>query len=46
MKVTVSKGWVTLEGEVDWEYQNEDAERVAWSVPGVTEVEHHMTITL
>src|SRR5690242_16666926 len=28
VKVTVSKGWVTLEGEVDWRYQREDAERV------------------
>src|SRR5258705_6986560 len=27
VKVTVSKGWVTLEGEVEWEYQKEDAER-------------------
>src|SRR5438093_13166289 len=25
--VTVSKGWVTLKGEVDWQYQREDAER-------------------
>jgi osmotically-inducible protein OsmY len=25
--VTVSKGWVTLEGEVDWQYQREAAER-------------------
>src|SRR5258706_6448576 len=28
VKVTVSKGRVTLEGEVEWEYQKEDAERV------------------
>jgi len=26
--VTVSKGWVTLKGEVEWQYQKEDAERV------------------
>src|SRR3989440_781476 len=26
--VTVSNGWVTLKGEVEWQYQKEDAERV------------------
>lgn len=26
--VTVSKGWVTLEGEVEWQFEKEDAERV------------------
>jgi osmotically-inducible protein OsmY len=35
VKVTVSKGWVTLEGEVDWEYQKEDAERVVRRLTGV-----------
>src|SRR5439155_22709605 len=25
--VTVSKGWVTLKGEVEWQYQKDDAER-------------------
>ena len=29
IKVTVSKGWVTLEGDVPWSYQRADAERVA-----------------
>src|SRR5690349_9687034 len=39
LKVTVSKGWVTLEGEVEWQYQKEDAERDVrnlWGVKGVT----------
>src|SRR3954465_4008155 len=27
IKVTVSKAWVTLEGEVEWQYQREAAER-------------------
>ena len=39
VKVIVSKGWVTLKGEVDWQYQKEDAERVVRrlvSVRGVT----------
>jgi osmotically-inducible protein OsmY len=37
--VTVSKGWVTLMGEVEWQYQKEEAERVVrrlWGVRGVT----------
>src|SRR6266436_7060747 len=33
--VTVSKGWVTLKGEVEWEYQKEDAERVVRRLTGV-----------
>jgi osmotically-inducible protein OsmY len=33
--VTVSKGWVTLKGEVDWQYQREDAERVVRRLAGV-----------
>jgi osmotically-inducible protein OsmY len=39
IKVTVSKGWVTLEGEVEWQYQKQDAERDVrnlWGVKGVT----------
>src|SRR5689334_18723547 len=27
IKVTVSKGWIRLEGEVDWQFQKEAAER-------------------
>ena len=33
--VTVSNGWVTLEGEVEWDYQRQDAE---WAVRRVTGV--------
>jgi osmotically-inducible protein OsmY len=33
--VTVSKGWVTLKGEVEWQYQKEDAERVVRRLTGV-----------
>jgi osmotically-inducible protein OsmY len=39
IRVTVSDGWVTLKGEVEWQYQKEDAERVVrrlWGVKGVT----------
>jgi len=35
VKVTVSNGWVTLEGEVEWDYQRQDAE---WAVRRVTGV--------
>lgn len=34
-KVTVSKGWVMLEGEVEWQYQKVDAERVVRRLTGV-----------
>src|SRR2546426_2880992 len=27
LDVTVSKGWVTLKGDVEWQYQKQDAER-------------------
>jgi osmotically-inducible protein OsmY len=35
VKVSVSKGWVTLEGEVDWQFEREDAERVVRRLTGV-----------
>ena len=35
VKVTAGKGWVTLEGEVEWQYQKEDAERVVRRLTGV-----------
>jgi osmotically-inducible protein OsmY len=37
--VSVSKGWVTLKGDVEWQYHKLDAERVVrrlWGVKGVT----------
>jgi osmotically-inducible protein OsmY len=37
--VTVDKGWVTLKGEVEWQFQKQDAERVVrrlWGVKGVS----------
>lgn len=39
IQITVSDGWVTLKGEVEWQYQKEDAERIVsrlWGVKGVT----------
>jgi osmotically-inducible protein OsmY len=35
VKVTVSNGWVTLEGEVDWQFERNDAERVVRRLAGV-----------
>jgi osmotically-inducible protein OsmY len=35
VQVTVSKGWVTLKGDVEWQYQKEDAERVVRRLSGV-----------
>ena len=33
--VTVSKGWVTLKGTVDWQYKKQEAERVVRTLAGV-----------
>jgi len=33
--VTVSKGWVTLKGTVDWQYKKQEAERVVRNLAGV-----------
>ncbi len=35
VQVTVSKGWVTLGGEVEWAFQRDDAERVVRRLVGV-----------
>src|ERR1700691_278381 len=39
IQVTVDKGWVTLKGELEWQYQKEEVERVIrrlWGVKGVS----------
>jgi osmotically-inducible protein OsmY len=33
--VTVSKGWITLKGTVDWQYKKHEAERVVRNLTGV-----------
>jgi osmotically-inducible protein OsmY len=35
LDVTVSKGWITLKGTVDWQYKKQEAERVVRNLPGV-----------
>jgi osmotically-inducible protein OsmY len=44
IKVTVRKGWVTLEGDVDWKYQSEVAEAVIRDLRGVTGVTNAVTV--
>jgi osmotically-inducible protein OsmY len=42
--VTVSKGWVTLKGEVEWQFQKQDAERVIRRLNGVKGVTNLITV--
>jgi osmotically-inducible protein OsmY len=44
IELVVSKGWVTLRGEVEWEYQKEDAERVVRRLTGVRGVSNLLTV--
>ena len=44
LKVAVSKGWVTLEGEVDWHYQKEAAEEAVRPLLGVRGVFNQITV--
>ncbi|MGE0406340.1 MAG: BON domain-containing protein [Candidatus Korobacteraceae bacterium] len=42
--VTVSKGWVTLKGDVEWQYQKQDAERVVRRLAGVKGVSNLLVV--
>jgi osmotically-inducible protein OsmY len=44
VKVTVSKGWITLDGEVEWQFQREEAERTARRITGVRGVTNLITV--
>jgi osmotically-inducible protein OsmY len=44
VKVSVSGGWVTLRGEVDWDYQRREAQRVARNLTGVKGVSNLITV--
>jgi osmotically-inducible protein OsmY len=44
LDVTVSKGWVTLKGEVEWNYQKQDAERVVRRLQGVKGVSNLIAV--
>jgi osmotically-inducible protein OsmY len=44
LDVTVSKGWVTLKGEVEWQYQRQDAEEAVRRLAGVRGVSNLITV--
>lgn len=44
IKVAVSKGWVTLTGDVEWQYQKQDAERVVRRLQGVKGVSNLLVV--
>jgi len=44
IKVKVEKGWVILEGELNWNYQKEAAKRVIAHLTGVKGVSNNITI--
>ena len=44
LDVTVSNGWVTLRGEVEWQYQKAEAERQARRTTGVKGVSNLITV--
>lgn len=44
LDVTVSKGWVTLKGEVEWQYQKQDAERMVRRLAGVRGVSNLIVV--
>jgi osmotically-inducible protein OsmY len=45
LDITVSKGWVTLKGEVEWQYQKTEAERAVRRLTGVTGVTNLIAVT-
>jgi osmotically-inducible protein OsmY len=44
IRVTVSDGWVTLDGEVEWHFQRESAEEAVWRVRGVKGVVNNIQV--
>jgi osmotically-inducible protein OsmY len=44
VKVQVTDGWLTLQGEVEWQYQKEEAERALRSLTGVKIVVNEITV--
>jgi len=42
--VTVSKGYVTLKGEVEWQFQRQDAERAVRRLTGIKGVTNLLTV--
>lgn len=44
IKVVVQHGWITLEGEVDWQYQKETVERAVRKLSGVLGIDNGLTL--
>ncbi|TWC17242.1 MULTISPECIES: BON domain-containing protein [unclassified Pseudomonas] len=44
IKVVVQHGWVTLEGQVDWQYQKETAERAVRKLSGVLGIDNQLAL--
>lgn len=44
VKVTVQRGWITLSGEVEWQYQRKAAEEAVRRLSGVTGVFNNITL--
>src|SRR5437899_4392946 len=44
LDITVSKGWITLKGQVEWQYQKQDAERVVRRLSGVRGVSNLIVV--
>jgi len=44
VRVTVSKGWITLEGEVEWQYQRSAADRAVRRLSGIRGVSNLITV--
>jgi osmotically-inducible protein OsmY len=42
--VTVDKGWITLKGDVEWQYQRQEAERAVRRLLGVKGVSNLITV--
>ena len=44
VKARVEKGWVTLEGQVEWNFQSDAAEDAVTNLSGVTGVSNNITV--
>ncbi len=44
LKITVSQGWVTLDGEVEWEYQRRAAVQATGQLTGVRGVSNGISV--
>jgi osmotically-inducible protein OsmY len=44
LDVTVSNGWVTMKGDVEWQHQKQDAERAVRRLTGVAGVTNMITV--